>query len=70
MARDVLEDSPGNGLALFNLACCESLLGRTDEALAHLREAIAAAPSLRENAKTDTDLDPIRDDPRFEKVAA
>jgi len=65
VARHVLEDYPGNGLALYNLACCESLLGRADDALEHLEAALAAAPRLAENAKTDEDFDAIRDDERF-----
>ena len=70
VARDVLEDYPGNGLALYNLACCESLLGRPDDAFGHLEEALAAAPSLAENAKTDEDFAPIREDSRFEPLVA
>ncbi len=65
VCRSVLAEYEGSGLALFNLACCEALLGRTDDALEHLREALDAAPGLRENAETDTDLDSLRDDPRF-----
>jgi hypothetical protein len=70
VCRAVLEDYEGNGLALFNLACCESLLGRADDALGHLAAALDAAPGLRETAETDTDLDPLRDDPRFAAVTA
>ena len=65
LCRDALERYPGNGLALFNLACAEALLGRLDDALGHLRDALEAAPELRENAGSDTDLDSLRDDPRF-----
>ena len=66
----ILDAYPGNGLALFNLACCDSLLGRTDDALDHLGAALEAAPELRENAWTDTDLDAIRNDPRFDALVA
>jgi tetratricopeptide (TPR) repeat protein len=69
VCREALERNPENALALFNLACCEALLGRADDALAHLGEAVALAPSLRENAASDTDLDPLRADPRFEALA-
>ena len=48
----------------YNLACFASLAGETDDALEHLRVAVAR-PSLAELAKTDSDLDPLRDDPRF-----
>jgi tetratricopeptide (TPR) repeat protein len=69
ICRSALERNPENALALFNLACCESLLGHVDDALVHLREALALAPALQENAATDTDLDRIRADPRFAAVA-
>jgi hypothetical protein len=36
-----------------------------DGALDHLRAAVAAQPKYLEYAATDTDLDSIRDDPRF-----
>jgi tetratricopeptide (TPR) repeat protein len=65
IAEQVLADYPGNGLAHYNVACAQSLLGRKDEALEHLRAALEAAPQLVENARTDEDLEPLRDDPRF-----
>ena len=61
---------PGNPNVLYNLACFESIAGRTDAALAHLDEAIAADPRTREWAQSDSDLDQIRDDPRFPSSAA
>ncbi len=70
VARDVLEDYPGNGLALYNLACAESLLGRKDDALEHLEAAVEAAPRLIENAKTDEDFAAIRDDERLAALTA
>lgn len=70
VCREVLDKYADNGLALFNLACCEALLGRAEDALAHLGGALVASPPLRENAKTDTDLDALRDDPRFEALVA
>lgn len=70
VCRAVLSDYEGNGLALFNLACCEALLDRSEDALGHLREALDAAPGLRETAEADTDLDSLRDDPRFGALIA
>jgi quercetin dioxygenase-like cupin family protein len=70
VAESVLEAYPGNGLALFNVACMESLLGRRDEAVAHLGEALEAAPRLLEQARTDEDFEPIRDDPRYQELVA
>lgn len=60
-------EDPSQSRVLYNLACAESRLGRTDDALAHLAEAIARTPSFREAAQADPDLEAIRDDPRFPK---
>jgi hypothetical protein len=54
---------------LYNLACAEAHLGETDAALGHLRDAIAARPSLAEYAPEDADLEPLRGDPRFAEIA-
>lgn len=63
--REVVEANPQYGAPLYNLACCESLAGRTDDAIEHLRAALAMSDRMREYARGDTDFDPIRDDPRF-----
>ena len=60
-----LQAHAGNGNVLYNLACVEALAGRHDAALAHLGEALAADPRTREWAKSDSDFDAIREDPRF-----
>jgi tetratricopeptide (TPR) repeat protein len=54
-----------NGILLYNLACAEAQLGETDSALDHLAAALEQRPDLAENARDDSDLDPIRGDPRF-----
>jgi len=66
-ARETVEAS-GYGGPLFNLACCESLAGRKEEAIGHLRVAIERRPSLRDLAKEDTDFDPIREEPAFREL--
>jgi len=65
-----LRDYPGNPFLYYNIACCESLLGRRDEALEHLKIALASHEPFVELARDDRDLDPVRDDPRFEKLVA
>jgi tetratricopeptide (TPR) repeat protein len=60
-----LAEHPGTVGVLYNLACCEALLGRSDDALAHLDAAIAILPRLRGYAQADSDFDSIRADPRF-----
>ena len=59
-----LELYPGNTSLLYDLACVEAVLGDRDAALEHLREAVTN-PKVREYARTDSDLDSLRDDPRF-----
>ena len=70
VSEEVLEEYPGNGLALYNLACMENLLGRSEDALDHLRDALEAAPPLTENARTDDDFASVREDPRFIALVA
>jgi tetratricopeptide (TPR) repeat protein len=60
--------SPQYPMLFFNLACCESRCGRTDDALDHLRQAIAMSDEWRESARSDSDLDPIRDEPVFQEL--
>jgi len=61
-----LEDNRDSASFLYNLACFEAQAGRTDDAIEHIARAAELDPEkTREWAATDTDLDPIRSDPRF-----
>jgi hypothetical protein len=53
---------------LYNLACCEALAGMREDAIGHLRIAFERRPSLRDLAKEDSDLDPLRDEPAFREL--
>ncbi|HWN20370.1 MAG TPA: tetratricopeptide repeat protein [Gaiellaceae bacterium] len=64
-----LREEPEQAGLLYNLACAESLLGRTDDALGHLDRSIELQPRFREAAQTDSDFDPIRADARFPTAA-
>ena len=64
----VVEQRPDNVLVLFNAACFEARVGRTDEAIEHLQRAVAADERIKENIRTDEDLDSIREDPRFDAL--
>lgn len=66
--RDVVDASPQYGLLFYNLACCESLTGHRADALEHLRRAIELSEEFRGHARSDSDLDPIRDDPAFKQL--
>jgi mannose-6-phosphate isomerase-like protein (cupin superfamily) len=64
-----VQEHPDTVGVLYNLACCEALLGRGDDALGHLEQAVAILPGLRGHAQRDSDLDSIRADPRFPAAA-
>jgi mannose-6-phosphate isomerase-like protein (cupin superfamily) len=66
-AREPLE-AGGYPLPLYNLACCEALAGRKEDAIEHLRVAFEGRPNLRDLATTDTDLDALRDEPAFREL--
>jgi hypothetical protein len=70
IGRGILHRYPGNPLALYNIACMEALLGKKDDALKHLGEALAGSDRLRENARTDDDFASLRGDQQFEELIA
>jgi hypothetical protein len=62
LMHEGLETRPGDASLLYNLACFEAHLGRLDDATAHLQEALDADPDrVREWARDDDDLDPLRE---------
>jgi tetratricopeptide (TPR) repeat protein len=63
-----LSETPGNASFLYNLACSEAQLGRKEQALEHLRQAIETNPQLKKSAPKDSDLAPIHDDPEFSAI--
>jgi hypothetical protein len=65
--REVLERNPYPGVA-YNVACAESLAGQTEPAIEHLRLAVEGSDRLRELAATDSDFDPIREEPGFKDL--
>lgn len=66
-AAEHAESLPGSRWGFYNLACYRSLADRRSAAIDDLRRAIdlGFADSL---IRTDTDLDPLREDPRFEAI--
>jgi hypothetical protein len=68
--RTTVEAHPEYGMLFFNLACCESQLGKRTEALDHLRSAIERSDEFRNYARNDADLDPIRDEPAFRDIVS
>ena len=63
--RLVRDEDPDNDHALYMLAVAHAQRGEPAEAVAHLERAIAMNPENRALARTDPDLDPLRDDESF-----
>ncbi|MFL5964731.1 MAG: TPR end-of-group domain-containing protein [Gaiellaceae bacterium] len=54
----------------YNLACYDAMAGETDAALEQLRIAVELdRDEVMKWLPHDTDLDPVRDDPRFAEIA-
>jgi tetratricopeptide (TPR) repeat protein len=68
--RELLASDPPYADLFYNVACCESLAGEKDEAIAHLRRAIELSQRTRAFLDGDSDLDPIRENPAFKELVA
>jgi adenylate cyclase len=53
---------------LYNAACVYSLLGNIDIGIDYLDRAVTSGFAFREWIENDSDLDNIRDDPRFQEI--
>jgi hypothetical protein len=67
-ARELIDANPHFTELLYNVACCESLAGRTADALEHLGRAVDGREQFRTLAAGDSDFDPIRDQPGFREL--
>jgi hypothetical protein len=68
--RELLAEHPEHPGLYYNVACCESLAGRKEDAIGHLRTAIGLFEELRSMAQQDSDFDQIRDEPAFKELFA
>jgi tetratricopeptide (TPR) repeat protein len=66
--RELVEAHPQYPGLFYNVACCESLAGRTADAIDHLASAIDRSEQFRSFAKEDSDFDPIREEPAFKEL--
>lgn len=66
--RPLVDANPQYPLLAYNLACLESLTGRTADAMEHLRRSIEMSDRFRDYAKGDSDLDAIREEPGFREL--
>ena len=65
VASEALPGDRGQGTATYNLGCFYARRGRAAEAMPLLRKGIELRPDLREWARQDSDLDPIRSLPEL-----
>jgi len=66
-----LAERPGSWAMNYNAGCWEALAGNPDAAFEHLRRAKELNPDeVRSYFEGDTDLDQLRDDPRFQELLA
>jgi serine/threonine protein kinase/Flp pilus assembly protein TadD len=67
-ADRALAIEPKEPMLLYNLGCIKSLAGRIEEAIVHLQNAVAFGLHQKEWFEMDSNLDPLRQHPRFRKL--
>jgi TolB-like protein/Flp pilus assembly protein TadD len=67
-ARRALTINPDDPLLLYNVACMYSLLGNSNEALDCLEKAVDKGYGQKDWVEHDSDLDAIRELPRFKLI--
>jgi hypothetical protein len=66
--EDLIAANPQYPMLVYNLACSDSLSGRTADAIDHLQRAVGASEKFRADAREDSDFDSIRDEPSFKAL--
>jgi serine/threonine protein kinase/Tfp pilus assembly protein PilF len=61
---------PGNVGTHYNIACVYAQIGKIDKSIENLRNAIEHGFSHKEWVENDPDLDPLRNDSRFQELLA
>jgi len=64
----LVKGNPKADYAIYGLAVLECLNGRVEECLRTLQQAITLNPSLRFQARNDSDFSTVADDPRFTEL--
>ncbi len=65
-----LELEPDQNGVLYNAGCLHSLMGETDKAIGYLEKGVRAGMTWKGWYENDSDLDNLRDHPRFKKLMA
>ncbi|CAN5331500.1 hypothetical protein BH23GEM2_BH23GEM2_06030 [soil metagenome] len=69
-ARRALTINPDDPLLLYNIACMHAMLGNSDEAMNCLERAGDKGYGQKDWVEHDSDLDSLRDLPRFQAIVA
>jgi len=67
-ARDALAVDPEEPVVLYNSACAFCLAGELEQSLDILEKAVRVGNPHRDWIEYDSDLDPLRDHPRFKAL--
>jgi adenylate cyclase len=70
LSARALEMAPDDFSALYNAACLQSQAGDIEQALDLLERALAKGNGFPNWMRHDTDLDPLREHPRFQSLLA
>ena len=65
-----IERFPDDPVLLYDLACYESMAGRGEDALGHLRQAVELDGSLTDLARGDSDFASLKGDTEFQALVA
>mgnify|MGYP003351691994 FL=1 len=68
LAESVLKEDASQDLALYLLAVIAARAGRTDEAIARLRDAMEINPECRLQARQDEEFDPLLDLAEYQQL--
>lgn len=66
--EDVLAREPRHAVAMYNLGCYLALAGERERALDLVTRACGMEERLRMEARTEPDLNSLREDPRFRAI--
>jgi Flp pilus assembly protein TadD len=68
--RRALALNPGDPHICYNVACVYSLLGKAEQSISLLEKAIGLGLWFKDWARTDPDLQSLRENPRFQTLMA
>jgi tetratricopeptide (TPR) repeat protein len=64
----LLKQSPKTDFVIYGLAALDCLTSHVEDSLKHLEEALRLNPSLRYQARNDSDFHNLAEDPRFTEL--